>query len=141
MDLEKYKEYLFIFRSTEFADHYLLIYTSESKANHIFESSTRTGPKYGMAPADGIPWGFPYIPMEKVLQLDADEPFVNYIKQHIAVYANDDKKNHGDWGWYIIKEIDTEKWMASYQAKLSEQRNKLKEAIGSEKKAEQIKMF
>ncbi len=47
----------------------------------------------------------------------------------------------GSWGWYILKEIDVEKWMNLYQKKRAEQRNASHTAIKKDKKAEQLKMF
>ncbi len=143
MDLNKYraKEYLFIFRNIVITDRYFILYMSEGEANWMFEMATRTGPKYSKPPEDGSVWGFPEIPLEKVLQAESNEDFVRFIQREIAEFVKDEIKGFGDWGWYILKEIDIEKWKALYQNKISEERSQLKNVAVKEKKAEQIKMF
>ncbi len=143
MDLvnNRAKYFLFIFRNIEFPNHYLLLYDTESTARFVFESTTRTGPKYGVMPEDGIPYGYNYVPMERVLQYETDEHFVHFIKLHIAEYASDFKKNYGEWGWYIINEINVEEWERMYQAQIAEQRKQALEAANKNKKPEQISLF
>ncbi len=135
------KKCLFIFRNTKITDLYFILFMDEKEANWMFEIATRTGPKYSVPPADGIPYAFPQLPLEKVLKLDTNEDFVHFIQRDIAEYVKDDKKNFGDWGWYILKEINIEKWKALYETKLSERRKELQQVVEKEKKAEQIKMF
>ncbi len=63
----------------------MIFYKSENFANAIFEQWTRSGSKYGVPPADGVPYAYPIIPMEKVLKLDVDdEKFVDFIQKYIA---------------------------------------------------------
>lgn len=119
----------------------MIFYDTENFANGIFERWTRTGPKYGVPPADGVPYAYPIIPMEKVLKLDVeDEKFVDFIQNHIAL-EKIDRNWMGSWGWYILKEIDTEKWMNLYQEKFAQQRNLLQASIKKDKRSEQLKMF
>ena len=141
MDLNNYsvKDYLFIFRSTEHKDHYIIFFDSENFAQRYFEQTTRSGTKYGVPPADGVPYGYPHFPLEKILQADATKEFVDYLQNTIAEEKIESRL--GDFGWYILKEIDIEKWKALYQTKLSEQRKQLQQVVQKEKKTEQIKMF
>ena len=141
MDLMNYsiKEYLFIFRSTQYKDHYIIFFDSENFASRYFEQVTRSGPKYGVLPADGVPYGYPHFSLEKVLQAEANEKFVDYLRNTIA--KEKIESTLGDFGWYILTEIDIEKWKFLYQAKLSLQRQQLLEVVQKEKKAEQIKIF
>ncbi|MDQ2720648.1 MAG: hypothetical protein M3Z26_12940 [Bacteroidota bacterium] len=141
MDLNNYivKEYLFIFRSKEYEDHYIIFFESEHFANRYFEQITRSGPKYGILPEDGVPYGYPYFQLEKVLQADANKEFVEYLQNRIAGEKIECKL--GDYGWYILKEIDVEKWKALYQTELSKQRRKMLEVGQNDKKGAQIKMF
>lgn len=142
MDLKNYsvKEYLFIFRSTEYQDHYIIFYDSEKFANRYFEQITRSGPKYGIPSADGVPYGYPHFQLERVLQADnVTEKFVEYLRNTLAEEKIESRL--GDFGWYNLKEINIEKWKALYQAKTSEQRKQLHEVVQKEKKAEQIKIF
>ena len=141
MDLMNYsiKEYHFIFRSTEYKDHYIIFFDSENFASRYFEQVTRSGPKYGVLPADGVPYGYPHFPLEKVLQVDATQEFVDYLRNTIA--KEKIESTLGDFGWYILEDPDIEKWKALYQMKISAQRKLLQEVARKEKKVEQIKIF
>ncbi len=141
MDLVNYsvKEYLFIFRSTSYKNHYIIFYDSENFAKVYFEQITRSGPKYGVLPTDGVPYGYPHFSVEKVLQADATEEFVDYLRNTIA--EEKIESTLGDFGWYILKDLDIEKWKAQYQLKISAQKKQLQDAVRKEKKVEQIKIF
>src|SRR5436190_1360140 len=106
MDLNNYsiKEYLFIFRSTKYLNHYIIFYDSENFAQRYFEQIARSGPKYGVPPADGVPYGYPHFALEEVLQADnVTEGFVDYLRNTIAEEKVEGRL--GDFGWYILKEI------------------------------------
>ncbi len=140
MDLNNYsvKEYLFIFRSIDHQDHYIIFYDSEKFANRYFEQVTRSGPKYGVPPADGVPYGYPHFELEKVLQEEASETFVEYLRNTIAEEKIDSRL--GDFGWYILKDLDIGKWKTLYQTKVSEQRKDLQQVDQEEKKVEQTRL-
>ncbi len=142
MDIKTYnqKKYLFIYRNTEIPDRYFITYDTEFDGNWLYEIATRSGPKYSVPPTDG-PYAFPQLPLEKPLQYDADEWFVHFIQRDIAEYVKDEKKDFGEWGWYILKEIDIEKWKDLYQLKLTEQRKELQEVFKKENKSSQLKIF
>ncbi len=135
------KQYLFILRHRENPERHFILFDSEYDGQWVLDIANRTGKKYGVPQPEGEDWAFPKMPLEKVLQLESDEGFVRFIQTDIAEYVKDDKKDFGDWGWYILKEIDIEKWKALYQIKLSEQRKQLQDVVQKEKKTDQIKMF
>lgn len=140
MDLSPLKDYLFIYRNTEQQDHYIILYNNELFAKGFFEKISRTGTKYGVPPADGIPYAYPHYPLEKVLQADdVDERFVDYLQHTIAEEKMEGRL--GNFGWYILKEIDVDKWKTLHNRKLAEQRRTLLEASNNEKKLEQAKLF
>ncbi len=140
MDLIALKYYLFIYRNTKLPDHCIIIYHNEKFANGFYEKISRKGPKYGVPPADGIPYAHPYYPLEKILQADnVDERFVDYLQHTIAEERVEGRL--GNYGWYILKEIDIDKWTNLYNTQLSEQRRVLLETANKEKKAVQAKMF
>ena len=143
MDLNNYhnKKYLFILRHGEKPDRHFILFDTEYDGQWMLDIANRTGKKYSVLQPEGEDWSFPKMPLEKVLQAESDEGFVRFIQNDIALYEKDDKKDFGDWGWYILKEIDIEKWKALYQTKLSEQRKQLQQVVQKEKKTAQIKMF
>ena len=132
--------HLFIFRNLELPDHYFIVYGSEIEGTSFFIKTTRIGTKYGVEPADGVPYWHPHYRLEKVLQTtDADERLVEFVKKEVAEEKPEGKLDI--YGWYILKEIDIEKWKELYQSKLTEQRKKLQDPVQKEKKTEQIRMF
>lgn len=143
MDLkDKYtKQYLFIFRNREKPERHFILFDSEYDGQWMLDITNRQGEKYGVPQPEGEDWSFPKLPLEKILQVEADEGFVRFIQNDIAGYEKDEKKVFGDWGWYILNEIDIEKWKALYQTKLLEQRKQSLQRVEKEKKVEQIKMF
>ena len=140
MDLSPLKDYLFIFSNTELKDHYIIIYNNETFAKGFFEKISRTGTKYSVPPADGIPYAYPHYPLEKVFQVpNVDEKFADYLRNTIAEEKTEGRL--GNFGWYILKEINIDKWINLYQAKLAEQKRVLLETANKEEKVEQAKLF